>query len=213
MATIFDHFDRIRIINLPHRKDRRREMEDQLAKAGLLHDPRVEFFNACIEAADARFYSAGAKGAFKSHMEIIHEAAVAGESVLILEDDCDFAGNLDQELPANWDVFYGGYEATSLPFNPAESDIVGAHCMGFNKRVLPRLQTWLRLGAWKSDNPAPIDGEYVRFRRANSDLATVFAEPQIAVQRASRTDIGKQRWFDRTPILRSLAGLTRRAIA
>src|SRR5690606_34813991 len=43
---LFDHFDLIRIVNLPHRKDRRAEMCGQLAKLGLLNDPRVAFFDA-----------------------------------------------------------------------------------------------------------------------------------------------------------------------
>lgn len=203
--TLFDHFDRIRVINLPHRKDRRREMSAQLAKADLLGDPRVEFFDAVREPDAGRFYSRGAKGAFNSHLHLVHEAATAGGSLLILEDDCDFVGSC--ELPVDWDVFYGGYDATSDPERPGVSDIVGAHCMGFSARALNRLQPWLTT-AWKGNDPAPIDGEYVRFRRANSQLVTVFAE--IAVQRASRTDIGRQKWFDRAPVVRDLAEMARR---
>ena len=42
--SVFDYFDQIQIINLPHRTDRRREMEDELHRIGLKNDPRVHFF-------------------------------------------------------------------------------------------------------------------------------------------------------------------------
>jgi hypothetical protein len=45
-------------------------------------------------------------------------------------------------------------------------------------------------------------------RRAHPELVTTFA--MLGVQRASRTDIGDTRWFDRVPGLRGLAGLARR---
>ena len=57
---------------------------------------------------------------------------------------------------------------------------------------------------------APIDGSYVWFRRAHPELKTVFADPQVAFQRPSRTDIGDQRFYDRLPGLRSAANLARR---
>lgn len=41
--TIFDHFETIRIVNLPQRRDRRRAMARELARVGLAGDPRVAF--------------------------------------------------------------------------------------------------------------------------------------------------------------------------
>jgi glycosyl transferase family 25 len=206
---MFDRFDAIRIVNLPHRKDRLREMTGELTKVGLAGHPKVEFFPAHRYTEAGRFYSPGARGCFSSHLAILREAAANGQSVLILEDDCDFVDPSSCRIPAEWDVFYGGYLAMSLPDDPAQSDIVGAHCMGFSVRALERLVPWLE-AAWASDDPAPIDGEYVRFRRGNPDIVTVFAEPQVAVQRPSRTDIGQQRLFDRLPGLREVAGLARK---
>ena len=208
--TIFDSFDRIRIVNLAHRKDRRRQMLRQLAKVGLDGDPRVAFFAAHSFAEQGPFYSSGARGCFSSHLTVIQEAAAAGESLLLLEDDCDFgAGARSSTVPANCDVFYGGYLATTKPKDPAASDIVGAHFMGFSSECLLRLVPWLE-AAWTGDDPAPIDGEYVRFRRANPDIVSVFADPQIAFQRSSRTDIGSMRSFDRVPGLREVAALVRK---
>ena len=56
----------------------------------------------------------------------------------------------------------------------------------------------------------PVDGAYVWFRRAHPELKTVFPDPQIAVLRPSRTDIGHLRFFDRLPGLREAAEWARR---
>ena len=207
---LFDRFDRNRIVNLAHRKDRRREMRRQLAKVGLDGDPKVAFFPALSYADQGRFNSRGAKGCFGSHMAILEEALAAGESVLILEDDCDFGPEIGAcRIPDACDIFYGGYQPTSKPDDPATSDIVGSHFMGFSSACLPQLLPWLR-ASWAGDDPAPIDGEYVRFRRAHPDIVAVFADPQVGFQRPSRTDVGQMRAFDRIPVLRELAGLARK---
>lgn len=209
-GDMFDRFDAIRIVNLPHRKDRHREMTGELRKVGLAGHPKIEFFPAHRYSEPGRFYSPGARGCFSSHLAILREAAANGQSVLILEDDCNFVSPSNCQIPADCDVFYGGYLAASLPDDLANSDIVGSHCMGFSARAVSRVLPWIEK-AWESDDPAPIDGEYVRFRRANPDIVTFFAKPQVAVQRPSRTDIGSQRLFDRLPGLRELAGYARRA--
>lgn len=207
---LFKSFDRIRIINLSHRVDRRRDMERVLAAEGLLGDPRVAFFPAHSYPDSGHFYSAGAKGCFSSHLEVLKAASRANASVLILEDDCDFANDIGLvRLPSEWGIFYGGYLATSHPSDPQVSDIVGAHFMGFSAQTVHRLVPWLE-AAWESDDPAPIDGEYVRFRRANPDIKSVFADPQIARQRPSSTDIGKKRFFDRIFGVRHAARAARR---
>ena len=192
----FDSFERIRIINLAHRTDRRREMENELAGVGLLGDPKVKFFSAHSFVDKGLFYSAGAVGAFSSHLAILSEALEANQSVLILEDDCDFTRHVRNfALPARWDIFYGGYEATSNPDDPTVSDIVGAHCMGFSAATLPALVSFL-IASFEGPDPAPIDGEYVRFRRANPSVVAVFATPPLGVQRPSRTDIGPQMAYE-----------------
>jgi glycosyl transferase family 25 len=226
-VTLFDHFDRIRIVNLAHRRDRRAEMERQLAKAGLADDPRVEFFAAVATTEKGPFWRSGDYGCFLSHLAILQDAADAGESVLILEDDCDFVlpDVLAFQMPDSCDIFYGGYLEASDPANLAESNIIGSHFMGFSAATVKTLADYLvrylqpdfppdpRAAAEPDYNPAirpSIDGAYVWFRRAHPELATVFT--QLGVQRPSRTDIGAHRWFDRTPIIRDLAGWTRKAL-
>ncbi len=206
---LFDHFDAVRIINLKHRTDRRAQMEGELRRLGASGDPRVAFFDACRFDQPGTFTSIGARGVYHSQLAILEEAAAQGSSVLILEDDVDFTSTArDTTLPADWQIFYGGHYA-SRPEDLRDSDIIGAHCMGFRADVVPALATYLR-GLLALDDHPPIDGAYVWYRRAHPEIVTHFAVPPIANQRPSRTDIADQRFFDRWPGLREAAGLARR---
>jgi len=220
---LFHDFECIWVVNLPHRKDRRAEMESQLAKVGLLGDPRVKFFEALSFEDAGPFRRVGSHGAFKSHLALLSRAE---GPTLILQDDCDFLlpAVLDYELPPDWDIFYGGYVATD-PENPEAGDIIGAHFMGFSGRAAkaaaayltaylePNFQPDPRASREPGFDPAfrpPIDGALVWFRRAHPELRTVFA--MLGMQRASRTDIGDQKWFDKLPLIRGLAELTRKVL-
>ena len=222
---MFQAFDKISIISLPHRTDRRKEMREQLRKVGLKGDPRVEFFDAVRPADPGRFANIGANGCYSSHLEILK--ANRGKPILILEDDCDFSPDAAAyPMPGDFDVFYGGYLWASEPDDLLTSRvIVGSHCMGLSARASALAADYLD-GLVKGELPpdpiaaadpgftpgklAPIDGSYVWFRRAHPELKTVFAEPQIAFQRPSRTDIGDQKLYDRLPVIRSIAELGRR---
>ncbi|MBB3694682.1 LPS biosynthesis glycosyltransferase [Sphingomonas sp. BK580] len=206
---LFDHVDRVRIINLAHRADRRAQMLGELRRLGAEHDPKVSFFAARRFDAAGTFSSGGARGCYHSHLDILEEAAAAGASVLIVEDDADFtAAARDFALPPDWQVLYGGYHPAD-PTNLPASDIIGSHCMGFSADVVPVLASYLR-GLLERDDHPPIDGAYVWFRRAHPGVRTVFAVPPLAEQRPSRTDIAPLRFFDRWPVLRSLVGAARR---
>lgn len=206
--TIFDHFDRIRIVNLPYRTDRRRTMDRELAKVGLAGDPRVRYFDAIRPENAGRFTSIGARGVYASQKILLGDAASAGESLLILEDDCVFLpGAKDRIFPSDWDIFYGGYHA-SLPNDLLHSDIEGAHMMGFSQRGAELVFDYLEQLHYDGIHP-PIDAAYVWFRRANPDVRTFFAEPPLAGQRPSRSDIASLAWFDRLPFLRNAATFAR----
>ncbi|MEG8037952.1 hypothetical protein QP166_00795 [Sphingomonas sp. LR60] len=206
---LFDHFDQVRVINLKHRTDRRAQMLGELRRIGADNDPRVAFFGACRFEDAGTFTSIGARGVYHSHLSILEEAAAQGASVLILEDDVDFtAGAHDTALPADWQIFYGGHYAAK-PNDLQNSDIIGAHCMGFRAEIVPALATYLR-GLLALDDHPPIDGAYVWYRRAHPAIVTHFAVPPIADQRPSRTDIAELRFFDRWPVLRQAAQFARR---
>ncbi len=203
-----DRFDRIRVINLPERRDRRRDIERELASIGLGEDPRVAFFPAIRPSAAGDFTSVGARGVYLSQVAILREAAAANETVLILEDDCAFSlAARDYPTDGAWDIFYGGYEAAD-PKNLATSDIVGAHMMGFTATAARALVAWLDKLTYDGIHP-PIDAAYIWFRRAHPEVATFFAVPRLAHQRSTRSDI-TPRAFDRLPGLRAAVELARR---
>ena len=208
---MFAPFDSIRIINLPERRDRRREMERELASVGLADDPRVSFFPAIRPVDAGSFTSIGARGVYHSQLAILREAAEANRSVLILEDDCDFIpAARDFDFGSGWDIFYGGYYATS-PGDLAQSDIVGAHMMGFTAKAATEICAYLDTLEFEGIHP-PIDAAYVWFRRARPDVPTRFAVPPLANQRPSRSDIADLRLYDRVPVLRSAINLARQVI-
>lgn len=205
----FHEFDAIRIINLRHRTDRRADMVQELRKVGLDTDPRVSFFDARTFDEPGTFRSRGERGVYASHLEILQQASKNDQSILIFEDDLDFAPEaVDFRMPANWSIFYGSYEASD-PNDLEGSDIVGAHFMGFTAEVARQIADYLERLLGRSDQP-PIDGAYVWFRRAHPEVRTVFAQPKLGDQRPSRTDIAPLRFFDRAPGLRQAASLARR---
>lgn len=205
----FENFDEIRIINLRNRTDRRSTMEKELRRVGLEGDPRVQFFDALSFPDAASFSSKGARGIYFSQLAVLEQAANKSHSVLILEDDVDFAAAIwDYELKEDWEIFYGGYCADD-PTNLQNSNIVGAHMMGFSDTILPLLVKYLRSLSFDTIHP-PIDGAYVWFRRAHPGILTVFAKPPLGNQRPSRTDIGELSFYDKLPVLLQLASFGRR---
>jgi len=107
-------FEQVKIINLPERGDRRREMNLQLRRIGL----RAEYFPAVRVSEAGSWPGFGARGCFQSHYRILQQAIQQGaRNVLILEDDLDFSpmlAGLESELveriqKADWDLLYLGH--------------------------------------------------------------------------------------------------------
>jgi glycosyl transferase family 25 len=206
---MFEPFDSVRIINLPERRDRRREMMRELTTLGLANDPRVAFFPAIRPAEAGPFSSIGARGCYESHLAILREAVAADRSVLILEDDCAFTPSVHSyEFSGDCDIFYGGYYATD-PENPAAGLIFGSHMMGFTATGATKICAYLDALEFEGTHPT-IDAAYVWFRRAHPDVRTCFASSTLAVQRSSRSDIADLAFYDRVPLLRDVVGLARR---
>lgn len=206
--TTFARFQLIRIINLPSRPDRRRDMMRELHRIGLSNDPRVEFVDGVLVEDKTPFRAAGEKGVFLAHLNILINAARAEKSVLILEDDVDFANGIKSWPPSDqYDINYGGYTASNSA-DLEHSDIIGAHCMGFSVRAARALVPFLEQ-LLQHESPPPIDGAYVWFRRKNPEFTSSFADPVIAIQRPSRSDIAPLRLFDRIPILSSPIAVAR----
>jgi glycosyl transferase, family 25 len=206
--NVFDHFDQIWIINLPERSDRRRGMDRQLREYNLKDNPRVSYFDAFRPADAGSFASVGARGCYQSHKALLKKAASDGSSILILEDDCLFYPEaISRDVSSGWDIFYGGFTAVD-PSDVERSNIEGAHMMGFSARGARLVSEYLENLTCEGIHP-PIDAAYVWFRRASPDVPTMFASPQMAGQRASRSDIADLAWYDRLPIVREASNVLR----
>jgi hypothetical protein len=87
--STFNIFDKILIINLEHRKDRKKEMKDELNKF-LIENDKIVFIDAIYNKDDRSF------GCTLSHLKCIEYAIENNlNNVLILEDDCCFENNID----------------------------------------------------------------------------------------------------------------------
>lgn len=210
-TSLWNAFDRIYVINLVSRVDRRQEMDDQLRQVGLALDARrVRLFPAVRPADAGPFPSVGARGCFMSHLGVLREAQSRSEqAILVLEDDVNFAqgfGRLARQVAhqlaaSDWSIFYGGHrglqssDAAPCEAVPASTAVETTHCIGFRgKSLMMQLADYLerqltRRPGDPAGGPMHVDGSYSWFRRERPELVTLAASPPIAYQRSSRSDI------------------------
>lgn len=205
-------FERIYVINLPEREDRRREMMVQLKRIGLADDPLVEFFPAVRPPDRGEFESVGARGCFLSHLGVLKDAEARGlRSILILEDDVDWTpaamlpgARADALLERDWAFLHGGQGddraaadgVISLMPLPPDLDFSLTHFIGLRGEIIGRLVVFLeamlgRPGGSPEGGPMHVDGAYSWFRRAHPDVAAFVCAPSVAQQRFSRSDIAE----------------------
>ncbi len=228
--TLFDAFERIVVINLPQRRDRRRDMLAELASAGIaIDDPRLQFF-AAIRPMDAGSFPAiGVRGCFMSHLGVIEAALRDGVTrLLILEDDVQFEPAVCRPQPAlaarlqqdDWDFAYPGH-IESLGGDPqdpqwlsTEARLVCAHFYGMHGRVLPALRDYLqscllRPVGHPDGGAMHVDGALSMFR-ARQRAITLIAAPSLGRQRSSCSDIYPYHWYDRWPLAKTMVACARR---
>lgn len=189
-------FDNIRVINLAHRHDRRREMMAELGRANM----HAEFFQAHQPADAGPFRTIGEHGVYLSHLALLREASSQGKSLLILEDDCDFTPEAKKARPPS-DILWGG-------FSIHDDYIQGAHCMGFQAHIIARLVPYLE--KLMVERGIPIDGAYLHFCRDHPEVTVDACVPPVAVQRPSHSDISGRRGLDRYRLSRPLVALLRK---
>jgi glycosyl transferase, family 25 len=230
-GALMSSFDRIRIINLKRRTDRREETSREFLRIGVTikNDGAIAFFDACEYNEKGPFISAGARGCYQSHLRILKEAAANGvRSVAIFEDDFDFARNASLLVPearsllnsSPWSIFYGGHEdfvrrdADTAPVSLTEPGIWirGAHFIAFNGSVIPALVEYLEHDLFLHSDAGAIgvDGAYHHFRVKNPEFKTYLAWPRLGYQRPSKTDISPPSAFDRLAGIQSLLRAARR---
>ncbi len=221
--TLFDEFDRIAVINLPSRPDRRRAILKDLARAGIAaDDPRLVIFPAIRPEDAGAFPSIGAHGCFRSHLGVITAAERDGvQRLLILEDDlqlqdaaCHAQELLAQGLRGNdWCFAYPGHtyvlpkQAAGDPeravWLTSDAPLVCAHFYALHHQILGPLRQYLeaclqRPAGDPAGGPMHVDGAFSMFR-AMTGATTLLASPSLGGQRSSRSDIHANRWYDRWP--------------
>jgi glycosyl transferase, family 25 len=225
-------FDKIFVINLKDRADRRTEMNEQLVQIGLsLSHPGIRLFEAVRPTSLEGFPTLGTRGCFMSHLGILREAAALGHrSILILEDDVNFSRDfrsaaprvLDELSQKNWSLFYGGfsfmsgktYSGSEVLFRAVPDEaILTSHFLAFRGKAIGEAAHYLeailgRPTGSPEGGPMHVDGAYNWFRNAHPHHETWLAGSQLGYQRSSRTDIHDLRWFDNLPgVNRVVAGL------
>lgn len=217
-SAFWNIFERIYVINLDSRPDRRKEMDDQLRRMGLsLYQPPVELFRAVRPDGAGAFASIGARGCFLSHLGVVQDAVQSKlQSFLILEDDVDFSRDFQQRSDSladglrttSWALFYGGYRLDREPAGcgcvrlSPDREVQTAHFLGVRGSDVARallVYMQAQLGRPAGDplgGPMHVDGTYSWFRKEHPDLVTLLSVPEIAHQRSSQSDIYERTGLD-----------------
>ena len=137
LNKLTDLFDRVYVINCPHRTDRLQSLEDNIKATGIADCSKMHVFAGVRgELSPPPKYwgaSVGAWGCFQSHRrlveDVLNEDNDSIDSILILEDDACFpetalkrVNEFMQNVPDDWDQLYLGGQHTS---NPKETNNEG----------------------------------------------------------------------------------------
>lgn len=134
--NVENFFERVILISLSKRQDRRELFFDALKKTGV--NWNVEIFDAIdgLKTGTPELFrgiGAGAFGCWLSHLEILLRAANEGwNNYLVFEDDaiflygfCEKLERSLEELPEDWDQFYLGFQPINLEI--AKPTVVSDH--------------------------------------------------------------------------------------
>lgn len=219
--------DRVYVLNLESRPDRRKDIEIELKRTGFTSgDDVVRIFRAIRPENPGPFPSIGARGCFLSQLGVLREARDAGHrAILLLEDDAAFspafltdgAALLAELEGTDWAMAYLGHrvDPAEMP-GPAQArsdhwraldpatGVVCAHAVLFHQRAIDPLVRYLeamleRPAGHAEGGPMHVDGAYTWFRRAHPDMLTLLTPQQYVTQRASRSDITEQAWKEKLP--------------
>ncbi len=180
------------IINLPHRKDRLKELR---LNAILTLPSESEVFPAS-DGSQFTFERSkrmrGHMGCWDSHRRVMEKIkGEKNEMTLVIEDDCDFNDNIQifskylKELPEDWDLLYLGGINQDAPEQYSKhldlaKNILQTHAYIIKDKFIPTLLETLTNHRWKVD---------IVFSEAIKRGKCFICNPPIAVQRDSYSDI------------------------
>jgi glycosyl transferase family 25 len=215
------------VINLACRKDRRIEMQRQLARIGWT----VNFCEAIRPSDRGPFPTIGARGCYLSHLECLESALSKKATRLILmEDDLNFSTDMPQVwnsvrafLESNdFDILYAGHHfdhkrgLSGIVKIGATEHCIGAHFLIFSQSGIERFASGLQEILLRPEGhllggPMHVDGAYSTIRAQNPSIIAYAQFPSLGYQRSSRTDIHDRRFLDRVPLLAPFVRLGRKA--
>jgi glycosyl transferase, family 25 len=234
LAAAFEvTFDRIYVINLRERGDRRLEITDQFAKIGVAIDGNcVSFYSAVRPTDQGNFPSIGARGCFMSHFGILEDAIYHGyKSILILEDDADWTNaalrsteEFAQVLAQTpWMFLHGGLggrisnkvsSIALIPLSP-EQPMRLTHFIGLRGSAIATARHYFaamleRPAGSALGGPMHVDGAYSWLRKAHPEINGYVCEPSLAKQRPSNSDVTPASGVKALPIVRDVLGIARK---
>jgi len=223
-GALKENFDRVRIINLRRRRDRRVETQAELAVLGDEVDgTHCAFFDAIEPDAAAGFPNAAVRGCYLSHLAVLEETLLAGvEDVLILEDDIAFVRDIEHLLTLalrqlnqlEWDIAYLGHAHNHTAGKPVWLPVTGpmryAHCYAVRASAFGPLVDFLHLVAGRTPGhphggPMHVDGALSTFIAQGPAVRAFYFSRSLAYQRPSRTDLHPPSWLDRTRFVNRFA--------
>ena len=209
MAPLTDYFPLTRVVNLPARQDRLREMTTQLAAMGMpFAAGEVELFSAISPEDAAGFTKPAVRGCYLSHLEILRNARARGvNSVLILEDDLQvqpqdletISDMAEKLVESHWDIAYFGHllppgRAQASQWSPLRGELRASHFYAVHSGIFNKLIGYLedcqkRPEGHPVGGPMEYDGALNMFRLWHPDTVTLVAQPSLGGQRSSQSDI------------------------
>ena len=162
MDTLTDLFDRVYVINCPHRRDRITALDENIKDTGVADCSKMHVFAGVRgELSPPPKYwgaSAGAWGCYQSHRrlieDILNEDDKSIDSILILEDDAYFPEDALEKInvfmgnvPDDWDQLYLGGQHTSNPKATTNDAVLKVsttsrlHAYALRKKVLKTFYT------------------------------------------------------------------------
>lgn len=227
---LIDQFDRVYIVNLPERSDRRREIEAELDRIGMRVDGgKIRFWKATRPDDAGLFPSLGARGCFTSHLAILDDAIENDlDRILVMEDDLAIderfvqpQADMCRTLRENrWHFAYLGHvypmpdDGGRPVWQTGSQALATTHFYAINRQAIRPLRDHLQACLSREPghplgSPMHVDGAYSLYRMQHPDALTLIAAPSLGGQRSSRSDIFPNKWYDRTPVLVQLAGWMR----
>jgi len=194
---LFERFDKVYCISLPHRTDRRENFKKEVEKFDL---GEFEFFEASYgkDLPNPNNLKLGAIGLVNTTIRLLNYALESNiKTIAIIEDDCCFDDeikNIDkyyQQLPNDWDMlYYGGnhnfhWHAAPKPIKVSDN-ILKLQYTFSTQFVVIKDHLYKPIIDELSSYSEAIDVQYTKFQKTKNVYAFY---PSIAKQSPSYSDI------------------------